>query len=1241
MSCPTKKHGRQQYQILLRSCQSFEFFEGHYIADAESWLCELQCLAIPDCNRKWLACRLCEVSFPGKGNLSGEIRKRDAPSRRQTLDSLILHSESQAHKTLLAAQAHLKHLTERAAGSTERFAGTVDASSNLACDSSPFGDDSEQGSSPSLDPPPPPATVENTTSQSHVFTTKLLREIAELNCNLGNFVMKEDTEKFLGARYIVSMACEENCRRGDAWQVWYSNPAPIYGTEFMFAYTQIFHELSVKSRRKFVRILDVAMDALPTDRLGPKFGRATIPRTLNSAYRICLRGSHAITESLPLPRIVTVGSRKEEHACVYPLDVVQYAFATLPAEALAGIPFVTKDHVAPVPAEKVDNYFQSSDYCAEVSQTVESLKTYDLTATILIMVRWFSDGWDPNSTKNNRNGVWSLVMTVMLGPNAGMKEVVFPLAVGPKSADHAPALDWVLGHVESLSDEYHIVRDVPNLRNARIRFATALIQVDRLEKEELLGSLHHASNRGKSHGVVAAYETLHHESYRPCSRCVKKIVILMLESDLSSPLPDCEHCACYDPTSSLLMGPVPPPIATAVFPFPATTEFNNDNQEDSSFASLVSNSPWLPPPCRPVPCVDAALPDSAPDVPQKYGPVKVDQIFLIVACRFVSYHTWTGAITTKTLACSWADVCGISHSVMLPIFEEARKHKDMGTVDFTDVFTKELLPPIWLHKHWDLHKFLHAPMHLLFLGVMKKVMEMIDEWLALHSLKTSFNTAASAACDAVGKVNLVWLKLLKFGASTLSRGLWVSEQYLSFSKFMFIPILGLTLAKSPHPKEIECILRVVDSLFVLLSLVMKREVTPDVISRTKIAIRLYLFAVDDFGCLLFSRSKKSTPYIPISLGNPNHASLIAMVYSMSTHGPPCDMWDGKEGCEASIQTMKRFFVSTCMVDGASVAASLKQYYRHRYLDEMGDYMEANGSLFSGSDFDKDPRNRYGAYTFYPRHVDVMNIFAGNLPLGPGIDYKGAVSGLLYENTTGLQVVAVMVGSGLAAKPYRVELKEMKSTSDLIGETLDRWERPFAGDFCFFGKPFLHHTEPFVPADGNFHIVTKVCIVEGKHIWNEPLHCHVPVCLPDLKKLFTIITDDYRKMDIHGYFSEYPSVSKKLWSDIASCDGEFIPTDWGSLVAPSGVDLWSMTVAQLKEILREHGKRLTGRKPDLVERVSELYESIAHTEGTETTRTAGSTETATSTEESPCVLPAATARSQETGAEDGAGLSGLA
>lgn len=1039
-------------------------------------------------------------------------------------------------------------------------------------------------------PNPASVSIENAVDQSEAFTTHLMRATATRNPCLGGFIQKENTETCLAARHIVSMACETGVRRGDeAWNISYPNPAPLYGTEFMFAYTQIFQELSVESRRKFVRLIDQSMNHDPSDRFGPRFGRATVPSTENDAYRICLRGSHGVTPSLPLPRTVTVGSPTEQHVCVHPLDVVEYAFATLPPEILSAIPLVARDSVPPVPPGSVRTYYESSDYTAEVADTVSALRKSPFTATLLVTARWFSDGWDPNSTKDNRNGVWSLLMTVMFGPHSGLKEVVFPLAVGPKSGDHSPAIQWVLQEIRKLS-EFVVVRDVPNRRNVLVRLCTALIQVDRLERGELWGGLNHASNRGKSHGVVAGYDTVAHDKYPSCPKCVKQVLKKLLEDhDITqnSNLLSCCECASYDPTSSLLTGPLPAPIAASVFP---SVIDPHARFPTNSFASVINTAPWQPPHGRPVPTRDPSLPDSPRDIPLNYGPVRVDQVFLMVSCRFVAYHTWKGNITTKTLASAWADVCGVSHSVMLPIFEEARHHREMKTEDFSLVFTKELLPPIWLDSSWRLEKFLHAPMHLLFLGLTKKVLEMIDEWLALHSLKSSFNTASSCACDSTGKKNLDWLKLLKYGVSTLSRGLWVSEQYLAYSKFMLIPMVGICLSKAPHTEELKSVMRVIDSLSVLLSLVMRRTVDAASISRSKLAIQLYLFAIDDFGKLLFVSSNKKGVYSPVSLSNPNHASLIGMVSSMYTHGPPCDMWDGKEGCEASIQTMKKYFVSTCMVEGSSITASLNRYYRERGVGDVGAYIKRNGGTLFRDQVAEEPRDRFGGFFAYAKIEDVTRILEGNEQRGPGYDVKGAVSGLLFENDRSEQKTCVTVRRQGVSTFYEVSFRNIQSVGQLFGDKLQSLDRQFANEFLCFGDTVLC-TEPFLPNQCGYRLISKVCLVSGRHVWNDATHCHVPDGITLMRKMFTVVSDDYRRLSKEGRLSERVSLCNSLWRDIASLEGDFVPTDWKNLLPEQNSDLYSLTVAQLKGILREHGERLSGRKQELVERVTALYESL--------------------------------------------------
>ena len=438
----------------------------------------------------------------------------------------------------------------------------------------------------------------------------------------------------------------------------------------------------------------------------------------------------------------------------------------------------------------------------------------------------------------------------------------------------------------------------------------------------------------------------------------------MQTSDGVIPSITCRACACYNPLSSLLTGPIPSTITKAKLQVNPIEDWQSVVGNAPSNATI--SDPSQPPPGRHV-SADLGV----------YGPVVADQTFLLTAAQFLTYETWIGNVTTQKFAECWGEVCGLSKRLALSLFHEAKRHRVLGTADFGTVFARELLPPAWLDSSWCQAKFLSGPMHLLFLGIEETLMNMIDEWLVYHGLKSTFNQHASKSCNSMGKLGLQWLRLLKYGVSTLSRGLWVSEQYCAMAKFMLVPFAGLVFAKAPCAAEIKVVLRAVESCFVMMSILMKRSINPLDISRASLAIKLYLALVDELGRLLFIRDKwkkgKPTPptltvdltsepdaidnpnsptdgsdespvpkgkhYRPVSLNNPNHASLQGIIKSMKSHGPPCNQWEGKKGGEASIQDLKPFFHGVCTVDGGNMEAAMIRYYRTRLLHELSEELE--------------------------------------------------------------------------------------------------------------------------------------------------------------------------------------------------------------------------------------------------------------------------------------------------------------
>lgn len=207
---------------------------------------------------------------------------------------------------------------------------------------------------------------------------------------------------------------------------------------------------------------------------------------------------------------------------------------------------------------------------------------------------------------------------------------------------------------------------------------------------------------------------------------------------------------------------------------------------------------------------------------------------------------------------AWTDACGIGRRLSNQLLDAAEHHRKAGTEDFRDVFVPKLLPPTWLHAAFDILKFLDAPMHLLFLGIVSKVADLLDEWLSIHGLKNSVSEFVSERCGKVGKMSLQWLLLRKFGVTVLSRGSWVSEQYVAFSKYMLVPYVGLLYCRRVSKAQVRTVLRVLDSCSCLLSLVMQRSVTERSIARTAVAVKVYLLAVDNLGNILYkSRTKKA------------------------------------------------------------------------------------------------------------------------------------------------------------------------------------------------------------------------------------------------------------------------------------------------------------------------------------------------------------------------------------------------
>jgi hypothetical protein len=90
-------------------------------------------------------------------------------------------------------------------------------------------------------------------------------------------------------------------------------------------------------------------------------------------------------------------------------------------------------------------------------------------------------------------------------------------------------------------------------------------------------------------------------------------------------------------------------------------------------------------------------------------------------------------------------------------------------------------PAVW-SRRVDLVQHPDVPMHLLFLGVVKTVVQRVEEWMSNKGKCSAFLDEATSVLQGVEHLHLSWCKLQPFSGGKI--GGWVSENFLGLSRVL-------------------------------------------------------------------------------------------------------------------------------------------------------------------------------------------------------------------------------------------------------------------------------------------------------------------------------------------------------------------------------------------------------------------------------------------------------------------------
>jgi hypothetical protein len=962
-------------------------------------------------------------------------------------------------------------------------------------------------------------------------TEQLLQSIVG-NDKMKSFLEMEGNERHSATRKLITTAHDTTTRVVSKSDRTCNNE----GAYIMATYARLFVGMSEKDRDDFAWVSKTLLD-LQTPQAQQVFDQISLPKNVSVAKAICITNVHSIQRSLPIPKVMIISS---DHVVIDPNDSLRWFFSTASVEVISRLRSIHIDMDPPqVPAGSVmESYHDSKAYIGIVADCLDELKADDSFKSFLLAdASIWSDAFDPASNKDNRNSVWCMLLYFRASRGSGMSAI--PLAIGNKSGDHSVAIRDVLGRIRAMGT-YFSVHNVNTKKNHRIKTEVGHINVDRLEKGELWGGLHHQTNRCKSFPIIAGFkgdkdcEVKYKQGC--CPDCVKDLTQLYLNPSLTGVILPCPDCAQHDhmPGNNTILNSAAPPALRAptyehleegslrVYLERCTTKIRVIVEGDTDFGSwdavglkLITNNPSRPP-------IGRRLLEGD-DIATEFGPVWATAQFMASAAAFVTFQVWQGAMNKKAAA-AWGTVFGWSEAITQKIFQHAEKRRAEGAKSFLEVFDPNVLPPTWTDPTLSMDKFMSSPMHLIYLGLTKTVCCLVEECLSLWGLQASYRQNSSLICDKVGKLGLQYVRAIKFGSSVLSRGSWVSENYVAYSKLFLVAHAGLLLQKKVDKEEAKYVLRTVESFYCLVSLLMQRRIDSKVIKRTNICLKVFLSAVqgleesierikDRLAAEKLEREeekkkkkKKKNPTatvestaaaakakpvkvkkpISISYNVANFASLPNATACMASHGPLPEFWEGGPGGEKEIQPIKPFFLGIPTNNATQLQKATERYLRDKQLTALQTSLRTDirEDVLAGK-----PRARYNSAKRYPNKGVVLE----------ALDQLKEISGTLRRLPTGGDIITVDV----AGEDYEIAIKSVTA---------------FEVDVLYFGALMFQTLQVVVQEDD---IVTFVTLVPGKMLWRDKLET-LPV-----DALYTVVGDNYSVLKEDG--SVGPKLpSKSLW-----------------------------------------------------------------------------------------------------------------
>ena len=384
---------------------------------------------------------------------------------------------------------------------------------------------------------------------------------------------------------------------------------------------------------------------------------------------------------------------------------------------------------------------------------------------------FWSDGVDPNCSKMGRSNVWAASATfVPQYSNWNSRFNTYPLAIAREKTkkgvpvDHLPCLSEInkeMAAMETLPPQLVYYRNVDKeLYLSVVRLSHFGDQPER--RKVTMTAMGNQNYHGRFRCSAANAKLM--SALTPCEACVTS-----LRND-KEPI-GCKKCCCWDALpkdedQKILLEMNPP------------KDYPTDHLDDNTLGTQYLTKGG------------------------KIAPFRVEFDRLVDSVQ-LAYRNFVEGKWTSTQTQAFLDRECVIGSLIKSILGNGLNDQQLrdatseaSTMD--PAYVEELLQDFETYPerfkapeipfYWDsksglpLQAFVDCPMHLLFLGIVKKTILVLKEWMKQQEMFTDFVKKAETINSLLDEQMLEWLKVLAYRDGKL--GGWVSENLLAFSRIL-------------------------------------------------------------------------------------------------------------------------------------------------------------------------------------------------------------------------------------------------------------------------------------------------------------------------------------------------------------------------------------------------------------------------------------------------------------------------